>query len=132
MTTNDARGLAMSEGMPYRLALSSDGKRLRLAPDVPEFSQLPVADEMTASTKAVEIRFEKTSVELESASDDAETAGSDDWVTIDTFLANGTCREHSAIVRVNEGDFTPIRIQIRGVTGTESVVQPDSSGGGMK
>ena len=129
----DARGLAMSEGMPYRLALSSDGKRIRLAPDVAEFAQLPVATEMSAATKAVEIRFERTLIEVEEVSEgEVESAASDDWITIATFLANGTCREISTVLRVNEGTFTPIRIQVRGVTGTATILQADSSPGGMK
>lgn len=126
----DARGLAMQEAVPYRLALSSDGTKIRVAPDTSEFSLLACSDEASGTAKAIETTLTKATVELEAATDDGESAIEDDWITVATFLPNGTCREATAVVRVNELGFPPIRIQLRGLTATSLVIRADSPMGG--
>lgn len=128
----DARGLAMQEAVPYRLALSSDGRRIRVAPDTTDFASAACSEESTGGAKAIETTLTKTTVELEAAVEgDEPSAAEDEWITVATFLPNGTCREVSAIVRVIETGFPPIRIQLRGLTGTSMVMRNDSSNGGM-
>ena len=120
----DARGLAMEHGTPYRLALSSDGTRLRVAPDGPTFTA-GAGGEASASARVIETKLEKvTAVVL-----DAEVAIDSDWVTIGTFLADGTCREDNATVEVREGNFPPMRVQLRGVTASSRLLPPEKTGG---
>jgi prepilin-type N-terminal cleavage/methylation domain-containing protein len=128
----DARGLAMQEAVPYRLALSSDGKKIRVAPDTPEFGSVACSDEATGGAKTIETTLTMCTVELEASVDEGEASPTEDsWVTVATFLPNGTCREVLAVVRVMETGFPPIRIQIRGLTGTSTVLSNDPSNGGM-
>lgn len=131
----DARGLAMQEGVPYRLAVHQDGSKLRLAPDVPEFGQLPTSSVVTSSAKAVETKLEKATVKVVADTDsgDQRTADGSGWITVGTFLADGTCREDDAMIEVREtGSDIPIRIRLRGVTGSARVLRPDEGTGGMK
>jgi len=128
----DARGLAMQEAVPYRLALSADGARIRVAPDNAGFASAACSDEATGGAKAIETTLTKASVQLEAATEGEDTSpAEDDWITVATFLPNGTCREVAAIVRVIEAGFPPMRIQIRGLTGTTQMLPYDPSTGGM-
>lgn len=126
----DARGLAMQEALPYRLAINSDGTKIRVAPDTADFASTACSDEAYGGAKAIETTLVKTTVSIESETDAPDPMGSDSWTTVATFLPNGTCREDATIVDVNEPGFPPIRILLRGVTGTAKVLQPDSSNNG--
>lgn len=131
----DARGLAMQEGVPYRLAVHQDGSRLRLAPDVPEFGQLPTSAVVTSSATAIEVALTNATVKVvaDTASGDQRTADGSGWITVGTFLPDGTCREDDSLIEVRETGFeTPIRIRLRGVTGSARVLRPDEGTGGAK
>lgn len=127
----DARGLAMQEGLPYRLAVHKDGNKIRVAPDTPEFARVPVSDVAGGSVKAIETKIEKATINVVESDTEAEQL--DDWITLGTFLANGTCREDSTLIEVIESSFPAIRIHLRGVTGTARVLPMDpGASGGMK
>lgn len=129
----DARGLAMSESVPYRLAASKDGKRLRTAPDTADFATMAVPTGRSSGAKSMEVAPESVTYEVESGNDEgADQAGEDDWLTIAIFLPNGTCRQTQSVVAVHEANFPPIRVLLRGLTGTATILQPESSDGGMK
>ena len=123
----DARGLALQETVTYRLAINKDGTKIRVAPDTQDFAHVAVSDEATGAARAIETTLEKATVAM--AADSETGANSDDWITLGTFLPNGTCREDSIVIEVNETNFPPIRILLRGVTGTARLLIPDSSGG---
>ena len=128
----DARGLAMDQGVPYRLAVHQDGSKIRLAPDLPNFSELPVSDEATGSATAIETTLDKVTINVAADSEGgAPVADPAGWITLATFLPSGICRESGVTVEVHETDFPPIRIQLRGVTGTSRVLQPEAKSGGM-
>ena len=124
----DARGLAMQESTAYRLAVHRDGTKIRLAPDSQEFAQVPASDVATATAKAIETTLDKATITI--SADSEAGADQDDWITIGTFLPNGTCREDSTLVEVHEGNFPAMKILLRGVTGTARLVLPDSSANG--
>ena len=128
----DARGLAQQEGTAYRLAVNEDGTRVRLAPDVAEFAHLPASNAASANVKVLEIALGKVTVTVPSTPENGERIGADQdgWITLGTFLPNGTCREDSTVIEVNEPSFPPIRLLLRGVTGTARVVRNDSSANG--
>lgn len=126
----DARGMAMEYGQPYRLAISADGTRIRLAPDTPDFASLPASEQPGGAVTCLECRLDKATAGLV-ASDDAEAPGGEGgWLTVGTFLPDGTCREVGSVIAVNEGSFPPIRIQLRGVSGSSRVLPNDSKYGG--
>lgn len=118
----DARTMAMKEGTAHRLAVSSDGTRVRLAPDTLDFGSV-TAGEPGPAAKAVEQPFERATVAVVAGGAEADTG--DGWVTVATFLADGTCREDNVTVEVREEPFPPIRLHIRGVTGAARVLPPN-------
>ncbi len=126
----DARGMAMEYGQAYRLAISADGTRIRLAPDTQDFASLPAAEHAGASVTCLESRLDKCTAGL-AADDDGVAPGSDgEWQTVGTFLPDGTCREVGTVVTITETNFPPLRIQLRGVSGSSRVLPNDSKYGG--
>lgn len=121
----DARGLAMEHGVPYRLAVSSDGTRLRVAPDGAEFAS-GAGSEASAAAKIIETKFDPKAT---AAVEDAEGAADGEWVTVGTFQPDGTCREDNVIVVVREDKFPDMRVQLRGVTGSSRLLPADKPGG---
>ncbi|MDB5307513.1 MAG: hypothetical protein JWO38_1715 [Gemmataceae bacterium] len=129
----DARGRAMEYGTAYRLAVSRDGTKLRIAPDVTEFGDLPADDPPTGASKVSEDKLDKASAglgvdpEADPAADQSPDTGSG-WVKIATFLPDGTCREDRVLIEVHETSFPPIRISLRGVTGGSRVLHETGQG----
>jgi prepilin-type N-terminal cleavage/methylation domain-containing protein len=126
----DARGMAMEYGQPYRLAISTDGTRIRLAPDVAEFSELPASDTPGGAVTCLETRLDKATAGLIADDESGGSTGEGDWVTVGTFLPDGTCREVGSMIAVHEGTYPPIRIQLRGVSGSSRVMPNDAKYGG--
>jgi prepilin-type N-terminal cleavage/methylation domain-containing protein len=135
----EARAKAMETGVWYRLAISGDNKKMRLAPDCQDFDSL--------TTQVIEESFEKGVTAEVSSSDATQSVNSlmyqstgtpessssqsgptSSWTTIATFGPEGICREGLVTVLVKEGKFNPITIQVRGIVGTSSVV-PTKNGG---
>ena len=130
----DARGLALQEAATYRLAVNKGGTKIRLAPESADFSHLPASEDAGGGAKVIETTVEKATITVAETEAGAMGGGDeDDWVTIGTFLANGTCREDSTLIEVIESSFPAIRIHLRGVTGTARVLPMDpGASGGMK
>ncbi|HJZ58222.1 MAG TPA: prepilin-type N-terminal cleavage/methylation domain-containing protein [Gemmataceae bacterium] len=126
----DARARAIETGVPYRLAISTDGTRLRLAPDGADFANLPASDQVIGAGKVTEDQLEKATAGVAPPDGSPVPAGDDNWVTVATFKPDGTCREDLVVFEVREEGYPPIRIQIRGLTGTDRVLpnQTDNTG----
>lgn len=122
----DARGLAMEHGTAYRLAVSADGTRLRVAPDGTDFGTAGAADIITSAARVIETPLDKATAAVEDADG---PAGDGDWVTVGTFLPDGTCREDNVTVAVREAGYPDLRVQLRGVTGGSRLLPPAKSGG---
>ena len=132
---SDARALAMETGVPYRIAISGDNTKIRVAPDGLEFASMSASTQASAQAKAIETTLEKATAEREIDPDEPPAAAdSDGWQTIATFLPDGTCKEDIVTVRLLEGQFPPLRIQVRGVTGGSRTLpqttQPTTQGAG--
>lgn len=115
----DARGRAIADGKPYRLAVQSDGTRIRVAPDGPNFTS-PSSDpgDGTPMTFVVEDPLDKATASVDQvAGDDMMSTDSSGWKTIATFMPDGTCREATVTVTVHEDGFSPLLIHLRGLTG---------------
>jgi type II secretory pathway pseudopilin PulG len=126
----DARARAIETGVPYRLAVYQDGTRIRLARDVMEFGELPVANPPSGASLASEDTLQEATVAVEPdpvfGGPPADPTG---WVTIGTFTPDGVCREENVVIQVLEGNFPPIRIHLRGIVGNSRVLPLDSQGG---
>jgi prepilin-type N-terminal cleavage/methylation domain-containing protein len=122
----DARAKAMEDARAYRVALTDDGTRIRVAPDGLDYATTPPDDPPSYQSKVTEDPIDKASAHILVDSEDAvperDAAG---WSTVATFLPDGTCREANVTVEVREKTFPPIRIQIRGVTGSTRLLPVD-------
>ena len=117
-----ARGRAMAEARPYRIAIGgTNGNRVRRAPDGPEFAEVAAFDHADGNATAVEYELDDVTAELLSAPSAASDSGNG-WTTIAVVLPNGTCLDDSIVVGVREGEDAPLRVQIRGLTGTSRVL----------
>ena len=119
-----ARGRAMEEGRPYRVALGANGTHIRRAPDGPDFAQAAAFGHPDGSAIVVEYPLEHVTAEILSG---PEGGASDGWKTIATLLPNGTGLEDDVVVGVRENGGAPLRIHVRGLTGTSRVL-PNSGG----
>ncbi len=118
-----ARSAAISENRTYKLAVSSDGLRVRVAPDDTAFTTQAVSeDDDDAGPTVTEDNLPKgVSAKLvvlagqQSVTDDAG------WVRVATFNPDGTCRDDQAVIEVAEPGITPLWVRIRGLTGATAV-----------
>ncbi|MBP3959472.1 prepilin-type N-terminal cleavage/methylation domain-containing protein [Gemmata sp. G18] len=116
-----ARGRAMLESRPYRIAIGANGTRIRRAPDGPEFAETAAFEHADGGAAVVEYAFDYVTAELLSDPSAASDSGNG-WTTIAVVLPNGTCLDDNIIVGVREDSGSPLRIQIRGLTGTSRVL----------
>ena len=127
----DARALAMETGTNYRIAISEDGTKIRVAPDGQDFATAPAATQPSFGAKVMESEFDKkVTAEVWADADDPPPLIDQGWVTVATFLTDGTCKEDTVVVRVKEGDFPPMRVLVRGVTGGSRTLPASSTLGG--
>lgn len=128
----DARARSIEYGVPYRLAVSSDGTRLRLARDAVEFADLPVDTPASGASQSSEDIFRNATVEIEPHPElGPPPTDSGGWITIATFTPDGVCREDNVIVQVLEGAYPPIRIHVRGIIGGSRILPMDSQNAGV-
>ena len=116
-----ARGEAMEHGRLYRLALSEDGRRVRVAPDDQAFGTVAqTTDE--AVPLVVEDELPKgVTAKSEPADGSAPTIDADGWVRVATFQQDGTCREDAVLIRITQPTIYPVVIRIRGLTGAATI-----------
>ena len=125
----DARAKAMEQGTWYRLAISDDRTRIRLAPDGPDFASLTADETPSLGSRVTEDRFEEgVTAEVIFDSDDQMVKDSGGWITVATVGPDGTCKEDGARIVVRERDFQPIEIRVRGVTGNARYMRPKNGG----
>lgn len=117
----DARAWAMESDRPYRVQVSEDGLRIRVSAESP-LSVQPTDDGNTPPDRSREDEFDKVTASVELDDEMPAATDGDGWVTAATFLPNGTCREDTAVIAVAEDGFPPLRIRVRGVTGSVRVL----------
>jgi len=122
---NEARAKAMEDGTPYRLAVSGDLRRLRLAPDTFEATGAnPTAGDDSAATLVREDDLpDGVTAQMLLDENDQATQDQAGWVRVATFLPDGTCREDTVEVEIKEPGTAPFVVKLRGLTGAVSVVR---------
>jgi type II secretory pathway pseudopilin PulG len=133
-----ARAWAMEDGAPYRVAISTDGTRIRRAPESTFLDTMPTQNGSSAA-KSAEYVFEHVSTSIEVGADQPPPSSTDGWITIAILLPDGTCRDDGAgtsnlTVAVSEifqngTQSAPIKVAIRGITGSSRVVSSQLAGG---
>jgi len=122
-----ARAKAMETGRAYRLAISADGKKVQISPDIddaPHEDDDPNADPITSEDNLPQGVM---AVIINVTDDDYVSQDQSGWQRISTFLPDGTCREDTVDVLIEEKGVTPVVIHIRGVTGTATVARGGDS-----
>src|SRR5206468_2531482 len=121
----DARALAIEQGEPYRVAVNTDGTKLRIAPDRTDFDTLASSSSPGESQRLVVVIEEtfpdKVTAALVDVPDPPKTG---DWITIATFKQDGTCKEACATVEVREPGTRSMRVRVRGLNGVIEAVTP--------
>lgn len=122
-----ARSRAMEEGRPYRIALSSDNTRIRRAPDDENFAQAGAFSAASGSAVAVDYPFDHVTA-VRTADQTAQAPSSNDgWVTIASVQPDGTCIEDSVLVSIQENNIPGLCIQVRGLTGSSTILPGGST-----
>ena len=116
----DARGAAIEDGRPYRLAVSIDGKRVRVSPDEQAFVTMAAQSDDDDVGPLVAESMLPPDVTATTQHEDGSEATPDEagWVRVATFQPDGTCREDTATVKITEPGARAITIRIRGLTGS--------------
>lgn len=123
-----ARARAMEEGVPYRIALTEDGTRVRRAPDSLEFADAAAGSDRTdGSVAIIDYKFANKVTVAVSAAQPAADAG---WVTVATVLPDGTCREDLTFLEIKEDNRASMHLRIRGVTASSKVVPASAAPNG--
>lgn len=116
----EARGAAIGENRAYKLAISSDGLRIRVAPDDMGFGF--GADEDSDGPLVVEDDLPKGVIATPLFDAEAPVAADDaGWVRVATFNPDGTCRDDLAVIEVREQGVAAVWVRIRGLTGGATV-----------
>jgi prepilin-type N-terminal cleavage/methylation domain-containing protein len=118
----EAHAKAMERGIPFRVGMmtTNNQSRIRVAPDGDLFdSAQPSTDNGPDSTVTDDTLDSKVTLSINlDQGDDRNTPSSGGWTTIATMKATGDIRESLPVtVTFKQGDFQPIQIQIRGLTG---------------
>jgi type II secretory pathway pseudopilin PulG len=127
----EGRAKAMEQGAWYRLAISQDNSRIRLAPDGgvggTDFSSLTPGDPDAPDAKVVEDKLDHATAELILDPSDTRTPDGN-WLTIMTVGPEGICKENNTTISIKEAEFQPIFIQVRGIVGSSAIVPPPKNG----
>jgi Tfp pilus assembly protein FimT len=126
----DARSKAMESGQWYRVAVSTDGSRLRVAPDTSEFATYVADDPPAFNASVTEDRLDKVTLSVQTLESGTEPVREGDWITIATVKPDGTCKEEQVLVEVREGNLAPLYVRIRGITGTAAIIRLPVPGAG--
>jgi prepilin-type N-terminal cleavage/methylation domain-containing protein len=127
---SEARAAAIEQGRPYRVAVSEDGTRVRVAPDELGFADFePLGEEGTTGPVIVEDALPDTVTAVPVFDEGAQAVVDEDgWVRVVTFLPDGTCREATAAVEVREPGVHAMLIRVRGLTGAATVISVPAGG----
>ena len=123
---SNARGRAVIENRPYRVALTTNGTRIRRGPDGPDFATATATDHADGTSSLVEYELEHVTATV--AGTQSTAAAADGTETVAVVLPNGTCLDDNLIVEVRETGTTAtassaaLRVHIRGLTGSSRVL----------
>ena len=114
---HEARAYAIEEVRPYRVWVSTDGKRIKLAPEEVDSNGTPLIDPDVPFHTLEDLIPDPVTVV---ANTDVGQSGNPDetgWIPIATFLPDGSCRETTAEFIIIEPNVYKTYVKIRGMTG---------------
>lgn len=113
-----ARAKAMEQGRSYRLSISQDGTKLRVAPDDADAVESQAED---APKPFISEKEMPTEVTLAPMSIETANADSNGFQRLATFLQDGTCKEDIVQFEIRQPGVNPLVVEIRGLTGHVTV-----------
>jgi prepilin-type N-terminal cleavage/methylation domain-containing protein len=114
----DARSNAIEEGRAYRFSSNPQGTRIRVSPDELDSSGVPL-ESPELPPRIVELDLPKGVI---LSPDGQQPSGDDGWITLITYLPDGTCKEtNSPDFKLTELGTVPYIVQIRSLTGAVTV-----------
>jgi prepilin-type N-terminal cleavage/methylation domain-containing protein len=122
-----ARAKAVEDGKAYRLALSADGKKVQIMPDVDDGTAAEDDETNSGPLHCEESLPEGVTAVIITSDDDYVAQDQTGWQRVATFLPDGTCREEGVEVRVEEKGVQSIIIKLRGITGSSSTTKVSAS-----
>ena len=126
----EARMKAIEDGQPYRVAISTDGKRLRVAPDTLDaIGQAAQSDDETGGPFIREDDLpQQVSADIVMDEDSFVAQDTNGWRRVATFQPDGTCKEDTVEVLLQEIGVAPLIVRLRGLTGATRVVSAATEG----
>ena len=129
-----ARAKAIEDGKNYKLTFSSDGRTIRIEPDVNAITGQAV--QLDADDRPI-VREEQlpkgvTVAIIDILENNTPIADPTGQQRVATLLPDGTCREDSVFVQLTEANLKPLTLRIRGLTGNITVVDNPTTGTGTK
>ncbi len=125
-----ARSHAMEEGRNYRLSMSADGTKIRVALDDPDAVDSGTEDQPKQYGSEKTLPTDVT-IWRNPAAAESTTADGDGWVRLATFQQDGTCKGDLIEFEIREPGVTSLVVQIRALTG-HVTVNPASATAAVK
>jgi Tfp pilus assembly protein FimT len=130
-----ARAWSMEEGVPVRVAVSSDGRKIRRAPES-EFGLPAASSTSSAGARRTEITLDKVCAEVLADAEGGGTPSDDGWTTIAIFMPDGTCRvpdrrsnpTYTVALKEDGRNVAGIQVTVRALTGRAQTVVVSDSG----
>ena len=117
-----ARSHAMEEGRSYRLSLSQDKTKIRVAPDDATALDASGGEDQPKPYVSEKQFAESVTIEPISTGSQLSTADAEGWTRLATFQQDGTCKEDANIeFEIREPGVTSLIVQIRVLTGHTTV-----------
>lgn len=129
----DARALALEQGRPFRVAVVFGTGKFQVGPDDDATCWNTVSEDPLEDGEILRGTLPKDVVFCHSEDDligkgTKGPEGSGGWETAAVYLPDGSAREDADIYFGKMGQ-RPLRIQLRGLTGTVHVTDPNRPGG---
>jgi prepilin-type N-terminal cleavage/methylation domain-containing protein len=119
----EGRAKAIEDGRNYKLSFTADGRTIRVEPDA--YITDPMAQTEQPVTRQEDLPAGVTIALVESDSPVTDASGIQ---RVATLLPDGTCREDSVFVQLNEDGVAPLTLRIRGLTGNVTVTANPTGG----
>lgn len=117
----EARASAIGQVRAYCLYVSTDGTRVRIAPDDSDFASATFTEDDEAPVVAEEELPKPVTATPLFANTGQGGMDEGGWIQVATFLSDGTCKEDSAELELKEPGCYSLRVKIRGLTGAATV-----------
>jgi len=115
----DARARSIDDGVPYKFAVMPGQPRFRIAPDSPGSWDGASDSGHDSDDGKVKTGTLPKPVTFEQGDGGQQESGG--WLTLVTFLPDGTCKDDASVAVKEQGYALIVVVSVRGLTGSVSV-----------